>query len=63
MFVYGYYNKKAGAYEDPFISPIAKDMFPKLVARGVVLNQEEARKSHKFECDLFYFGTFDEVKG
>lgn len=60
MFIYSYYNRKTGSYEDPFVQPIQKDLFPKMVCRSVVLNPEDARKSHRYECDLFYLGTWDE---
>lgn len=63
MFVYSYYNKKAGVYQDPFLQPVTKDLFPKMVQRSVLLNPGEAAKQHLYECDLYYLGTFDEETG
>lgn len=63
MFVYTRYNRKAGVYEDPFLQPITKDLYPKLVQRSIILNPEEARRNHAYECDLYYLGTYDEEQG
>ena len=63
MFVYSYYNRKVGVYQDPQLQPVAKDILPKLVQRSVVLNPQQAEKDHMYECDLFYLGTFDEEQG
>lgn len=63
MYVYSYYNKKVGVYQDPFIQPTTKDLFPKLVTRSVVLNPKHAQEQHLYECDLYYLGTFDEETG
>lgn len=63
MFVYSYFNKKVGVYQDPFNQAIAPDMFPKLVQRSVVMNPKSAADQHLYECDLYFLGEFDEVTG
>lgn len=63
MYVYSYFNRTVGAYQDPFLQPVTKDLFPKLVQRSVVMNPAEAAKQHLYECDLYYLGTFDDQTG
>lgn len=63
MFVYSMFNRKTGVYQDPYIQPVAKDLYPKIMQRSVVMNPTEARRNHVYECDLFYLGTYDETQG
>lgn len=63
MYVYSMYNRKTGVYNDPYIQPITKDIYPKMMQRSAVMNPEQARANHVYECDLFYLGTFDEEQG
>lgn len=60
MFVYSLFNRKTAVYQDPYIQPIAKDIYPKIMSRSVIMNPDEATKNHVYECELYYLGTFDE---
>lgn len=63
MYVYSLYNRKTGVYNEPFLQPITKDLYPKLLQRSVILNPQQARQNHTYESDLYYLGTFDEEQG
>lgn len=60
MYCYVYFNRKVGAFQDPFFQPIEKTMFAKLSQRQVILNPDQAKATHTYECDLYYLGTYDE---
>lgn len=62
-FLYSYYNKKAGAFMDPWPSMVPPDGQGKSVARTCKLQEKQARAAHLDECDFYVVGEFDDETG
>lgn len=63
MTVYALYNKKVPFWNPPTFADTPKEAVTKNLRRYCLQNQDEARKAHYDECDLYYLGEFDEIKG
>lgn len=63
MYVYTYFNKKASFYEPPFYSPVEKEGMAESVKRAMILEPQQAKATHKDECDFYYLGSFDDKVG
>lgn len=63
MKIYALKNTKVGYWNPPTYSNMDKDDTKVALYRYCVMNSEDAKKAHYDECELYYLGEFDDVKG
>lgn len=63
MKIYALKNTKVGFWNPPTFSQMDKDDTKINLYRYCQLNQAEAKKAHYDECELYYLGDFDDVRG
>lgn len=63
MKIYALKNTKVGFWNPPTFSQMDKDDTKINLYRYCQLNQAESKKAHYDECELYYLGEFDDVRG
>lgn len=62
-YIYGYRKIKGGFYTEPVTSPFDKEEIVELTQRAFLNNVGSKEHEDQKECELFYFGLFDDVQG
>lgn len=63
MHVFSLYNKKVPYWNAPTFGDTPKEQVGVTLTRYCIQNEEQARKAHYDECDLYYLGEFDDATG
>lgn len=61
--VYCYYNRKAGFYTAPIVSPYDKDQIVELTHQSFIANVGSPEHLQQLEHDLYFLGLFDTKTG
>lgn len=62
-YVYAYFKKKGGFYTQPILNPYDKELIVELTHRTFLSNVGTPEHQEQAECELYYFGLFDDVSG
>lgn len=63
MKIYQLKNTKIPYWHPPVFSPLDKDDMKATTYRQCLLDPQKGKDSHLDECELYYIGQFDDVKG
>lgn len=63
MKIYQLKNTKIPYWHPPVFSPLQPDDMKSTTYRECILDPEKAKQSHLDECELYYIGDFDDLKG